>query len=146
VHTFRFVQMRFPPKLRKRPRLLKGMEIFRLRVSWTRFRWTRFRCCSWENVHVREACPLLSRIYIQFIFNFLSCNLCLSRNITMCLEIKSCPFEIYLFIYRILPTKTNKLTLVPKRHKRLTTEIYACILKAHSHSKSGGSIWASLEC
>jgi hypothetical protein len=22
----------------------------------------------------------------------------------------------------------------------------ACILKAHSHSKSGGSIWASLEC
>jgi hypothetical protein len=24
--------------------------------------------------------------------------------------------------------------------------IYSCILKTHSHSKSGGSIWASLEC
>jgi hypothetical protein len=25
-------------------------------------------------------------------------------------------------------------------------ETFVCILKAHSHSKSGGSIWASLEC
>jgi hypothetical protein len=26
------------------------------------------------------------------------------------------------------------------------TQAYACILKAHSHLKSGGSIWASLVC
>jgi hypothetical protein len=28
----------------------------------------------------------------------------------------------------------------------IISNINACILKAHSHSKSGGSIWASLEC
>jgi hypothetical protein len=33
-----------------------------------------------------------------------------------------------------------------ERRESPQSSFYACILKAHSHSKSGGSIWASLEC
>ena len=34
---------------------------------------------------------------------------------------------------------------VKKIREQSAQHIYTCILKAHSHSMSGGSIWASLE-
>jgi hypothetical protein len=42
---------------------------------------------------------------------------------------------------------TTHATAIQKQHwHSREAQIDACILKAHSHSMSGGSIWASLEC
>jgi hypothetical protein len=43
-------------------------------------------------------------------------------------------------ITALLIDQENQLSIIQDQ------QTYACILKAHSHSMSGGSIWASLDC
>jgi hypothetical protein len=93
-------------------------------------------------------CLLLCVIYICF-FSFSvsdnDMNLVVYRykpegklrawNVLVCLAFRD---------QQMVPTAQLQGTLVPALEN--IVYIHACILKAHSHSKSGGSIWASLEC
>jgi hypothetical protein len=62
---------------------------------------------------------------------------------TPCIIVRTFFFVFWLSIKPLRNTK-HKLRILPQKFP--ITKFNACMLKAHSHSKSGSSIWASLEC